>query len=230
MSELEQVTSINRTSLHDELVDRLRSMVVEGVLVAGEKVPERELCEKLGVSRTPMREALKVLAADGLLNLEPNRGARVRAITLADLDEVFPIMTAFEALAGELSCKRISQEQLDALKTAHQNMLQHYHDQDLPEYFKQNERIHEIILDAAGNQTLKNLYLSLALRIRSARYMANMTPKRWQQAVDEHEEILIALDKRDGKALAQILKRHLENKYHSVRLWMESQEKKNDTK
>ena len=223
MSTLDGVTSISRTSLHDELTDRLRNMIVEGLLVAGDKVPERELCEKLGVSRTPMRESLKVLAADGLLSLEPGRGARVSAVTLTDLEEVFPVMAAFEALAGELACDRISNKQLAALKEAHKQMLKDFHNQDLGAYFKQNERIHEIILESAGNQTLKTMYLSLATRIRRARYMANMTPARWQQAVDEHEDMLIALDNRDGRALGAILKRHLENKFNSLRQWMESQ-------
>lgn len=222
MSSLDNVTSINRTSLHSELTERLRNMITEGVLAAGEKVPERELCEKLGVSRTPMREALKVLAADGLLNLEPNKGARVRAITLEDLEEVFPLMAAFESLAGELACKKINDQQLAELKKAHKQMLKHFHANNLALYFKYNERIHEIILEAAGNKTLKTMYQSLSLRIRSARYQANMSPERWQQAVDEHEEILVSLDNRDGKALAEILKRHLENKSATVRLWMEN--------
>jgi len=222
MSELDRVSSINRTSLHEELTDRIRNMVVEGVLVAGEKVPERELCEKLGVSRTPMREALKVVAADGLLDLVPGRGARVSAITLTDLEEVFPLMAALEALAGELACEKISNTQLTKIKNAHQEMLKHFKNQNLTAYFKQNEKIHETILAAAGNETLKTMYKSLALRVRRARYMANMTPKRWQQAVDEHEEILVALDNRDGQALGAILKRHLQNKFDTVRVWMEN--------
>ena len=108
MSMLNKVSSIKRPSLHEELTERLRDMIVEGVLVTGEKVPERELCEKFAVSRTPMREALKVLAAEGLLTLQPNRGAIVRAITLEELEEVFPLMGALEALAGELACKNIT--------------------------------------------------------------------------------------------------------------------------
>ena len=124
MSALDRVTSIKRPSLHEELIDRLRTMIVEGVLTAGEKVPERALCEKLGVSRTPMREALKVLAADGLLTLEPNRGARVRAITLDDLEEVFPLMGALEALAGELACANITDAQMTELRQTHELMLE----------------------------------------------------------------------------------------------------------
>lgn len=223
MTSLNHIDSIVRPSLHEELTDRLRSMVIEGILVAGEKVPERALCEKLGVSRTPMREALKVLAADGLLNLEPNKGARVRAMTVEDLEEVFPVMGALEALAGELACTNISDSQLKELKAAHEAMLVHYHDSDMPNYFKQNEQIHKIIFDATGNATLLSMYRSLSVRVRSARYLANMTPARWKQAVTEHEEMIVALDNRDSKELGSILKKHLHNKFATVKSWVESQ-------
>ncbi len=223
MSALDRVSSISRPSLHQELTDRLRSMIVEGVLAAGEKVPERELCEKMGVSRTPMREALKVLASDGLLTLEPNRGARVRAITVAELEEVFPLMGAFEALAGELACAHISAAQFKELKRVHELMLTRFRASDMPGYFKHNQRIHELIMEAAGNNTLSTMYSSLAVRVRRARYLANMSAERWQQAVDEHELIIQALEKRDGERLAVILKKHLENKFAAVRQWIEEQ-------
>ncbi|MGK0229088.1 MAG: DNA-binding GntR family transcriptional regulator [Gammaproteobacteria bacterium] len=223
MTSLNHIDSIVRPSLHEELTDRLRSMVIEGVLVPGEKVPERALCEKLGVSRTPMREALKVLAAEGLLHLEPNKGARVRAITIEDLEEVFPVMGALEALAGELACTNISDSQLTELKTAHETMLIHYHNSDMPNYFKQNEQIHKIIFNATDNATLLSMYRSLSVRLRSARYLANMTPDRWKQAVAEHEEMIVALDNRDSKELGSILKRHLQNKFATVKSWVESQ-------
>ena len=199
-------------------------MIVEGVLAAGEKVPERALCEKLGVSRTPMREALKVLAADGLLTLEPNRGARVRAITLDDLEEVFPLMGALEALAGELACANISDVQMSELRKTHELMLECFHASDMSGYFRHNQRIHELIMRAAGNTTLNSMYQSLAVRVRRARYLANMSSERWQQAVDEHEEIITALDARDGQLLGAILKRHLTNKFATVRQWLLDQE------
>lgn len=224
MSALDKVSSINRTTLHQELIERLRSMIVEGVLAAGEKVPERELCEKMGVSRTPMREALKVLAADGLLVLEPNRGARVRTVTVEELEEVFPLMGAFESLAGELACEHISDEQLQELREVHEQMLACFRSGNKPDYFRHNQRIHELILQAAGNRTLSTMYNSLAVRVRQARYLANMSAERWQQAVDEHELIMKALEKRDGKRLARILKTHLENKFAAVRAWLDDQD------
>ena len=225
MNALDRVTSIKRPSLHEELTDRLRTMIVEGVLAAGEKVPERELCEKLGVSRTPMREALKVLAADGLLTLEPNRGARVRAMTLDDLEEVFPLMGALEALAGELACANMTDTQMTELRKTHELMLECFHKTDMSGYFRHNQRIHEIIMEAAGNSTLSSMYQSLAVRVRRARYLANMSSERWQQAVDEHEEIIAALDARDGQILGAILKRHLANKFATVRQWLIDQAK-----
>ncbi len=224
MSTLDTLSSIERPSLHEELTDRLRTMIVEGILVAGEKVPERALCEKLGVSRTPMREALKVLAADGLLTLQPNRGARVRAITVEELEEVFPLMGALEALAGELACKNVTDKQLQAVRKSHNAMLACFKSADMPGYFRYNQQIHEAILTAAGNQTLTTTYLSLAVRVRRARYLANMSQQRWQEAVDEHELILKALETRDGKKLSAILKQHLENKFATVRQWIQTQQ------
>lgn len=222
MTALDQVSTISRPSLHEELTDRLRLMIIEGVLTAGEKVPEKALCEKLGVSRTPMREALKVLAADGLLNLEPNKGARVRIITAEDLEEVFPLMGALESLAGELACKHISDAQIAEIRSEHNQMLLEFENSNMPNYFKHNEKIHQLIMAAAANTTLTDMYRSLSLRIRSGRYIANMSPARWQQAVDEHEEMLVALSNRDGVELGAILKRHLNNKMNTVRQWVES--------
>jgi len=225
---LDRINSIDRTSLHEALTERLRTMIIEGVLHAGEKVPERMLCEKLGVSRTPMREALKVLAADGLLTLEPQRGARVRALTEEDLEEVFPLMGALEALAGELACRHIDDARLKVLRRTHETMLAHFHKADMPGYFKHNQRIHELIMEAAANPTLATMYRSLAIRVRRARYVANMSQERWQQAVDEHEEILDALEQRDGGRLGEILRRHLENKFATVRQWVREQQETQD--
>lgn len=223
MNSLEKVRSIQRPSLHSELTERLRDMIVEGVLVAGEKVPERELCEKLGVSRTPMREALKVLAADGLLTLQPNKGARVRAISTTELEDVFPLMGALEALAGELACVNIRPEQLLEIRQNHDAMLDCFHAADLPGYFSHNRRIHELIMEAADNQTLIDMYRSLAVRVRRSRYQAKMSCERWQQAVNEHELMMSALEARDPLALGAILKRHIENKFATVRQWLEDQ-------
>ncbi len=212
--------TITRPSLHLELLDRLRTLIIEGSLPPGTKVPERELCERYGVSRTPMREALKVLAVDGLVSLEPNRGAWVSKITLKDLEEVFPVMGALEALSGELACERISDAQIAAIRKTHLEMMEFYKAQDLTRYFQANQSIHEAILAAAGNAELTTMYQSLAARVRRARYLANMTKQRWKEAVEEHEQILTALENRRGIELGKILRQHLASKFETVRQWL----------
>lgn len=208
---------IPRMSLHDQLVARIRELILNGELTPGERVPERELCQRFGVSRTPLREALKVLASEGLLELLPQRGAKVAQLTLADVEEMFPVVGALEALAGELACRRISDQGIAVIATAHENMLQAYERRDRPTYFALNQEIHERILEATENETLISTYRGLAGRIRNARYVANMSEPRWKQAVEEHEMILDALGARDGPRLATILRDHLAHKLETVK-------------
>lgn len=214
------IRAIKRKSLHQELAENLSQLIVNGDLAPGTKVPERQLCEQFGVSRTPLREALKVLASDGFVTLETNRGAWVSEITAEDLEEVFPVMGALEALSGELACARITDAQIDHIAALHAQMLTYYEAGDRAQYFRANQAIHEAILDAARNETLKSQYRSLAIRVRQARYVANMTAERWKQAIAEHEQMLDALRRRDGPALSEILKRHLANKMATVREWL----------
>jgi DNA-binding GntR family transcriptional regulator len=208
---------IQRRPLHNELADRLRYMIVEGELAPGEKLAEKELCSQFGVSRTPLREAMRVLATEGLVLLTPNRGCTVARLTLADLDEAFPIMGALEALSGELACRHITDAEVARIRELHERMVRKYEAGALRDYFKLNEQIHQLILAAARNPTLAQMQLSLAGRVRRARYMANMSPARWARAVAEHEKILEVLAARDGKRLAVLLKEHLANKLQTVK-------------
>ncbi|MDP2621759.1 MAG: GntR family transcriptional regulator [Hyphomicrobiales bacterium] len=208
---------IVRRALHAELVDRLRDMIHDGTLSPGAKVPERALCEHFGVSRTPLREALKVLAAEALIKLTPNRGAAVAALTLADLEEVFPVMACLEALSGELACERITDEEIDEIRALHEEMVEHYRRRDLTPYFKLNQKIHALMLKAADNPTLEAMHRSLSGRIVRARYLANMSKKRWAEAVAEHGEILEALAARDAKRLSRLLREHVMHKFETVR-------------
>lgn len=208
---------IPRRTLHDELVERLREMIHAGELQAGQKIPEKALCEQFQVSRTPLREALKVLAADGLVRLTPNRGASVAELTLKDLEEVFPIIASLEGLSGELACARIDDAGIAAIRAMHEEMAGHYASRNLPEYFRLNQGIHRAILQAAGNASLAAVYDNLAGRISRARYVANMSPQRWQRAMAEHDGILAALEQRDGERLGRLLREHVMTKLVTVR-------------
>ena len=213
----------DNSTLHGDLVANIRELIVQGDLEPGAKVPERVLCERYSVSRTPLREALKTLASEGLLELLPHRGAWVARLTAEDVDQMFPIMGALEALSGELACQNLTEEQFAEIQALHYQMVLHYTRRQLKLYFQVNQEIHEKILSASANPLLLQMYQTLAGRIRRARYVANMSDERWTQAVKEHEEILNALSKRDGTALSDVLKRHLKNKCETVKSHLESE-------
>ncbi len=198
--------------LHEEVVSRVRHMLMEGEIPPGARVPERDLCLALGISRTPLREALKVLAAEGYVVLLPNRGARAAKLTQKDVQDLFEVCESLEAAAGELACQRITDEKVQEIAILHDEMVRHYRNRDLPQYYRCNRLIHQAIVDAADNAVLASLYDSVTSRIRRARFVAPMPPSHWELAVHEHEAILNALQRRDGAGLSHILRRHLRNK------------------
>ena len=214
---LQQIIPNGKTTLHEDVADKLREMIFSGELKDETRVPEKILCERFGISRTPLREALKVLAHEGLISLLPNRGARVTKVTPQDIDEVFPVMGALEAVAGEAACLQISEEGIAEIRALHYQMALHHTRGERIEYFQVNQKIHEKILEAAKNPTLSQVYKGLSWRIRRARYMANISQQRWDQAMVEHERILEALATRDGARLGELLKTHLLNKKEAVK-------------
>lgn len=203
---------IRQGSLHDEAAGRIRALIEEGQLEPGSRVPERRLCEEFGISRTPLREALKVLAAEGLVELLPNRGARVVRLTRDMLEDTFAVMGSLEALSGELACERITEAELAEIQALHYRMLAHYARREREPYFELNRRIHEALIGAARNEALTDVYQRLSTRVRRARYATRLSEAHWAQAVADHEVMIEALRERDGPRLAATLRAHLRHK------------------
>lgn len=201
-------------SLHGEILARLRDYIVEGNIPDGGRVPERQLCAMFGISRTPLREALKVLASEGLVDLLPNRGARVRQLSVHELGELFDVMGGLEALAGRLACDNITDQEIAEIERLHYEMYGFYLHRDMHGYFQVNQLIHQKIVEASRNATLQATYANFAGRIRRIRYSANFARKRerWGEAMREHEMILEALRRRAASELSDILFHHLRNK------------------
>ncbi|MFM7344027.1 MAG: GntR family transcriptional regulator [Tagaea sp.] len=197
-------------------LDSLRQMISDGELPAGAKLNERALGDKLGVSRTPLREALRMLVAEGLVRHEPKRGAVVASLDRADIEATFEVLAALEGLAGELAAKRIDDVRLAEIKARHFEMRAHHARGDRAAYFAANQDIHRRIAEAAGNSALVETFERLNARVKRVRYAANLTSERWAKAVEEHERMIHALDARDGKALRAILEAHLAGKRQSV--------------
>ena len=210
-------SAIPRRSLHDELVERLRRQIIEGDLAPDEKISERELCAAYDVSRTPLREALKVLARQGLVVLTPHRGAHVSKITVAQIEEAFPVIGALEALAGELACTRATEEEIAKISLLHMKMAAAHKVRDRRKYFRLNQQIHDALADAARNPSLNRMREMLDGRVSRARYFANISTERWDQAMKEHDQILAAFKARDGERLGPILKQHLAHKLETLR-------------
>ena len=208
--------SPSRRPLHEETVDRLRDLIVQGELAPGSRLNERVLTARLSVSRTPLREAIKLLATEGLVDLLPNRGAVVAPIEPARIAETLAVMGALESLAGELVCAQTSDERLAEIRALHYEMLAMHARRDLDGYFRYNQAIHLKIVEASGNSVLAQTYRQLNANVRRVRYMANLSPERWDAAVREHEAILAALSGRDAARLKRLLRDHLAAKLASV--------------
>ena len=216
LPEVLESAPILRASLYGEVVARLRDLIIHGEMAPGERISERLLCERFAISRTPLRESLKVLAAEGLVELLPHLGARVAEFRSEDVVHLFEMMGALEALSGELAAGRMTELELSELTAVHNRMTVAYAQRDLPTYFDCNQEIHERIVAAARNPVLRDAYTTLSGRIRRARYVANMSDERWAAAMHEHEAMIVALRARDAAGMAQILRQHLRNKCEAV--------------
>ncbi|MBJ3785833.1 GntR family transcriptional regulator [Devosia sediminis] len=209
-------TRVVRKSLHNELVEILREMIIEGSIATGRRIPELDLCEQLGISRTPLREALKVLASEGLVELMPNRGAMVVELDVADVEEIFPVVGVLESLAGELVCARASDADIAGLEQLHAEMAARFAASDMSGYLKASQAFHDAILDNSGNTALVASYRNQTQRLRRVTSATPMSQARWEASMREHDGILAALKARDASLLGDLLRQHLEGRGRAV--------------
>jgi DNA-binding GntR family transcriptional regulator len=192
-------------------------MIVEGRLAPGAKINEADLAEQFGVSRTPLRESLKVLAADGLVAIRPNRGAWVAEMTAADLEPHYQVLAVLEGLAGELAAAQITAAELAAVRALQAAMEEAWRAGDLHVYFGLNQQIHAAILTAARNPALAAAHRALSLRLMATRYRVNLSPARWAEAVREHQVILGLLELRHAGQLGAVLRAHILKKLEALK-------------
>jgi DNA-binding GntR family transcriptional regulator len=210
------VIEISRLALHDQVALRLRTMLVEGLIAPGAKLNERVLCEQLRVSRTPLREAIKLLAVEGLVDLLPNRGAVAVKLTEADVVHTFEVLAGLEAMAGELAAQRITDDELAEIRAMHYEMKAAFMRRDLSNYYRLNARIHAAINAAAQNPVLTAAYQRINARVQSLRFRSNQNEAKWKRAMKEHDQMVAALDAHDGETLRSVLAAHLQRKRDAV--------------
>ena len=188
----------------------MRSLIVESYIKPGQRVPELEISKDMGVSRTPIREALKVLASEGLVELLPLRGAVVKSFSAKDAADMLEVMGMLESFAAQKACQA-EQKRIDHVLAMHEKMKVLYTKGKRPEYFELNQKIHDALVDMADNESLSMVHNTLSKRMRSLRYSGNSTPDHWRGALDDHELIAQALGQRDAKKMKKAVEAHFEN-------------------
>ena len=194
--------------LHARLVAGIRDLILRGEIADGAKVPEAALCSRFGVSRTPLREALKALATEGLVNLRHNRGAVIAPLEAAVLAEVFEAKEALERFIGEHVAVRASAEDLSALEALHAELWAAAEAGAADRYSETNAAFHQRLATATRNRPVQQIYAGLLLQVRRARHVVNHAPARVAASLAEHEGIMQALRIRAPLDLAERLAQH----------------------
>jgi DNA-binding GntR family transcriptional regulator len=197
--------------LHTEAASQLRRMILSGELPPGSRLRELQLCEQLGVSRTPVREALRTLAAEGLVDLLPNRSVVVSQLHAPDLEHLFAVFGAIEGLAAELACERITEGEIAEIGKLLAEMVDYHGRKERAPYMQINQRIHQRTVEIAANPVLLSVWQSLVPRVERARALANLDTGRWTGALFEHTKMFTVLAARDGKQLNQLTREHFLN-------------------
>jgi DNA-binding GntR family transcriptional regulator len=195
-------------SLHDYVVDRIREMIVDGELAPGSSIDEMAVAAALGVSRGPVREALKVLRAEGIVEIRPRRGAQVVELTPKRVRDLYEVLANLESMAVCHVCERASDAEIAEISDLNEAMRSHFERRNLRLYSALNQEIHERIVTCSANLVLVEIYGRVATRARMARFGVEMTDARWKEAMAEHDAITQALRRRDRERAAALLREH----------------------
>ena len=206
----DHIEPIHRRTLHDEVLPRVRDMIIEGLLEAGTRINETELGLRLGVSRTPLREAIKTLAGEGLIELVTSKGAVVRRFSRDDVAHMLEAIKLFEMSAARQACLLATEAQIKAVAKLHKSMVQEYKKRNRLDYYKLNQAIHTELVRLGGNPVIADLHGVLQARLKRIRYLGNQEPETWAGAMAEHEQMMKALTERNGEALAEVMGSHMD--------------------
>lgn len=211
---------IQRKNLPDEVAVLLRDMIVQDELAPGTHIQEAALCERFGISRTPLREAIRILVAEGLVTPLPRRGAIVATPTPEEIQGLFFALGALESVCAPLACENLTAAEIGAIERQHATMVAHYKRGQMKSYYRANQAIHQSIVSAARNSFLADLHGSLSLRILRARYFIAMPNSSWSRALREHQEMLALIRARDGRRLAELMLRHMLGSWRDFELML----------
>lgn len=200
---------IQRKALYQQVAERLRKRIYDHELRPGDAIDEKELCSAFGISRTPLREALKVLHTEGLVELIPNRGCFVKLLDLEELHELFPVMAVLEGLCAREAVERCSADDLARLEGLHACLEAHAANRDIDRYYEANFEFHQALQELSRNRWLQRVASDLRKILRLARHTQLTARGRLEQSLQEHRKIMDAFRRRDPEAVEQTMKEHL---------------------
>lgn len=210
--------AIHHPTLPAVVAERLRQLIIDGTLKPGVWLNERDLCERLKISRTPLREAYRMLASDGLLTLQPKRGAMVVELSTEDIENIFDVLAVLEGLAVRSAAIRASDEELGHIAHLHAKTREHYNNRDIRAYYATSMGTHIAINRAAHNPALTHTYDRFNLQVQALRYRSNFDLEEWTKAMDDHDAFVAALLRRDGERAETLIREHLRGrKAHQMR-------------
>ena len=204
-------TKLNNRPLYEDVAERLREQIFAHELAPGSWLDEQALALQFGISRTPMREAIKVLASEGLVTMKMRRGAYVTEVDRRDLEQIFTILSLLEGQAAKETASKASESQLTLLDNIHQRLEKTAADRDIEQFFEANSRFHELILEIAGNKWMNGVIVDLRKVLKLQRRNSLANGGRLHQSLLEHREILQAILKRDSVAAELAMRTHLAN-------------------
>jgi len=211
-----QVNADEFLPLRDVVFNTLRQAILTGELKPGERLMEIHLANRLGVSRTPIREAIRKLELEGLVTMIPRRGAEVAQITEKSMNDVLEVRRAVDALCVELACDRITEEELEALKAACDAFERAVRTKDLKEIAKADVKLHDIIVQATGNKRLVQLVNNLSEQMYRYRFEYIKDFTQHEKLVDEHRIIYESIVKKDKETACEAAKMHIDNQKNTI--------------
>jgi DNA-binding GntR family transcriptional regulator len=210
-------TKLNNRPLYEDVADRLREQIFAKQLAPGSWLDEQSLANQFGISRTPMREAIKVLASEGLVTIKMRRGAYVTEIAKNDLEQIFTILSLLEGEAAKQAASKASEEELNQLDYWHHRLEKAAADRDIEQFFEINGKFHELIQDIAGNRWMNGVIADLRKVLKLHRRDSLTSTGRLQNSLLEHREILKALLKRDQIGAETAMRKHMERGLEALR-------------
>ncbi len=213
-----------RRSLSAETADKLRELILLEKLPPGMHIPERDLAEALGISRTPMREALRLLEAEGLVDHTPTRRSRVANPSVEELSQSMIVLGTLEALGGELACAHASDSQLEAIDALNRRMLAESGDGSPVEFFKTDMNFHTRIIAASGNASLVETHAKYNAKLWRARFLSSRRMLGRATTLQQHQDITDALLARDAAAAALAMRTHIETAIDNLAITADEQE------